>query len=360
VVVLPYCLKCGREIQAVGATGTGICPTCGFVNVSVTAIQGEPSQVKYCQYCGRELASDAKFCSYCGTSVTAPIPTPPAIQPPPIKVSHIKRNILIVGMLVLLIAIVIAGLSRPGPETGTKTTTPMFQMGGTVRIGQPFILKEGTEEIPVEITFTSAYHDYYEQDAKYKRLVLEIQAKNVGMKETEVFSTSRWEVTVDKGYIYDAKYCNLTSTSLLPEEMETGYVSFEILATTTPVEIRYYDSYWGNNPAFVLDLRGEGIHTKTAKEVERLSRWVGATLLTENTVTFYIQNEGPVDVTIVSYYIEEEGRTKVGPVPMNITIKAGGMETVKFTSPEPWVSGHSYTIILVTSRDNQFAFPYPR
>ena len=224
--------------------------------------------MQFCSRCGRELAKDAIFCPTCGASVAAPIPTPLSIPSPPIKVSHIKRNIVIVVMLVLLVGIAAAALSTPGPETGTQTTTtPLLQQGNIIRMGQPFILKEGTEKIPVEITFISAWftttHEHWEAEKGYKFLVLEIQAKNLGMKKTDCFSTMRWEVTVDKGYIYERKFCNLFMASIRPEETKTGYVFFEILATTTPLEVRYYSSYVGNDPTLVLDMRGETITTTT-------------------------------------------------------------------------------------------------
>lgn len=71
-------------------------------------------------------------------------------------------------------------------------------------------------------------------------------------------------MTVDKGYVYDKKSCNLTYTSLRPEETKTGYVMFEILETTIPLEIRYYGGLFGKDPAFVLDIRGESIPLSTA------------------------------------------------------------------------------------------------
>ena len=196
---------------------------------------------------------------------TAPILTPLAI--PPIKASHIKRNIIIVVMLVLLVGVAAVALSTLGPETGTKTTTtPPQQQGNVIRIGQPFILKEGAEKIPVEITFASAWfteaYEYNKAEKGYKFLVLEIQAKNLGMKKTDCFNTTRWEVTVDKGYIYDG-YCDLFLVTVRPGETKTGSVFFEILATTSPLEVRYYSSYFGDDPTLVLDVRGETITTTT-------------------------------------------------------------------------------------------------
>jgi len=79
VVVLSYCSKCGREIEAIGTSRLGMCPSCGLVDLSATPIQGKPSQATYCQYCGRELPIDASFCSSCGSPSRPQKPTTPLV-----------------------------------------------------------------------------------------------------------------------------------------------------------------------------------------------------------------------------------------------------------------------------------------
>jgi len=148
------------------------------------------------------------------------------------------------------------------------TETPLLQRENVIRLGQPFTLKSGYDDIPVEITFTSAWfamkHDYYKADAGYKLLVLTIQVKNVGMKETKTHCIGKLELIVDKGYLYREKHCNLTCRSLRPEEVKTGYVLFEILATTNPTEILYYASMFLDKPTLILDLHNQSIPTRTA------------------------------------------------------------------------------------------------
>jgi len=68
VVVLPYCPKCGKEIEATSTTGQNICPSCGVVE-PVTQVQSKPSEDKYCQYCGKELPIGASFCLNCGIPI---------------------------------------------------------------------------------------------------------------------------------------------------------------------------------------------------------------------------------------------------------------------------------------------------
>jgi len=75
------------------------------------------------------------------------------------------------------------------------------------------------------------------------------------------------------------------------------------------------------------------------------------------TATLYIRNVGTVDVTIESYYIEEAGQTKSGPTDCGVTIAVNEVEPVAITpSGFTWVSGHSYTVKMVTTRGTQFAF----
>ena len=73
----------------------------------------------------------------------------------------------------------------------------------------------------------------------------------------------------------------------------------------------------------------------------------------------YIRNVGNVNVTLDSYYVEEEGETKVGHVTTiaGTIIPVNSVQSVTI-APEgfTWVSGHSYTIKLITSRGNQFTF----
>jgi len=76
-----------------------------------------------------------------------------------------------------------------------------------------------------------------------------------------------------------------------------------------------------------------------------------------STATLYIRNVGSVDVTIESYYIEEAGQTKSGPTACGVTILVNQALEVPVTpSGFTWVSGHSYTVKLITMRGTQFAF----
>jgi len=128
VIVLPYCLKCGREIQAIGMSRTGICPTCGFVNVSDTPIQGKPSQARYCQYCGKEMPAGVSFCPSCGkpTGPEVRVPTPSI---PAKRESKTGRNIIIAAGLIFLILVVAALGYGAYQATKPPPTTPKMSVG---------------------------------------------------------------------------------------------------------------------------------------------------------------------------------------------------------------------------------------
>ena len=79
----------------------------------------------FCSRCGRELAYDARFCTYCGAAVSARI-TAPRLQPSSsIKTSHLKRNITVICIPLLLIGVTAAWFLMPGrqPEPAEKQTT---------------------------------------------------------------------------------------------------------------------------------------------------------------------------------------------------------------------------------------------
>lgn len=147
------CPKCKKDIQEIGATGQGICPNCGIVELVKAPIESQPFQKRFCQYCGRELPSGVSYCSNCGRQVKsegAPLRPSTAIEKTskpskawylvPIFLTLIgsiigyfalkdrdkkmARNIVIVGIVMAFVWIsIIAAI--PSPET---TTTPQPQI----------------------------------------------------------------------------------------------------------------------------------------------------------------------------------------------------------------------------------------
>ena len=216
------------------------------------------SQIKYCAKCGDQLLPNAKFCATCGAPVSAlPVqvaPTAPA-----------KRRPWFSIIAVVMIVLAFLGGASIAPERIVTTTTtyesrvtvtrtiavsPTAITTGVQRIGIGQTLNLlGRDNVPVEVTFTKVRYDmkvgWDTADKGYKFVIVDVTVKNVGNKETAVFSflgSYGWTVKVDKGYVYKAESDTLPS-SLRAEDVKPGYVYFEILQDTTAIEMYAKLSY---------------------------------------------------------------------------------------------------------------------
>jgi hypothetical protein len=202
----------------------------------------------------------------------------------PTKVSHVRRNVAVIGVTVIIILMItILGASISSSPSGT--TSSGVQEGGTVTIGQAIIVKFGENEVPVRFIFNSAslnttcgYKGMHQADIGYKFLILEVSVKNIGDRQVETYDykgageIARWEVAVDKGYLYQEVNFGDVQTpefTLRPEEEKVGYIVFQILEDTTPLEVRYY-SPPRNSPSIILNLRGYAFQTTTSAAQEYL------------------------------------------------------------------------------------------
>jgi hypothetical protein len=209
-------------------------------------------------------------------------------------------------MAVLLMGIVVIAFFATGPPTPPAGTTALkVQEGGTVSIGQPFFLKFGTDDVPVKVVFDSAWltrtHESYEAEMGYKLLVIQLTVQNIGTKEVDTFSfLDKWEVTVDKGYVYEAK--SQPYLDVRPEEKKTAYVIFEILEQTNPMEVSYR-RFLSTSVAATLNLKGYNFVTTTIAANEYLlvksHDWPEG-----GTLTLQIRNYGSVSATIDKVYID--------------------------------------------------------
>jgi len=314
----------------------------------------------YCSRCGTELPAGEKFCANCGASTTAPLPSAPPLQAKP---SHTKRNLALIVILVILVGVVAAASSRaPSQNVTTATTVGELPNGGTVRIGQPFIVK-GTDQVPVQVNFTSAWFamrsGYEIATPPYKLFVLQFQMKNVGIRTTSVFSVlSKWDVLVDKGYIYESELNFYLTSGVQAEQVATNNIIFSILSTTTPLEVRYYDSCAGStadcSPTFTVDLRGTTIPAR-----EELTLWGQGTGTVFRSCFFYkgklnflnITNSGLVAVTVQRIYFGGQA------VYENLTsIQPGETVTIGITAPSNLQAGglQEYEVKVVTTLGNTF------
>lgn len=312
----------------------------------------------YCSRCGTELTAGIKFCTNCGASTSAPLPTVPPVQTKP---SHTKRNLAIIVIFVILVGVVAAASSRGPSQSGTtQTTIGELPTGSTVTIGEPFIVK-GTDDVPVQLNFTSAWFAMRYDDtgavSPNKYFVLEFQMKNVGIRSTSVFSLAflKWDALVDKGYIYESdNYADWNfSSGVGPAEVATNNVVFNILAATTPLEVRYYDTCAGStadcSPTFTVNLRGITIPAKEELTVESSSSFCAFQNGTVNMLN--VTNSGLAAVTIAEVYYADQ------IVNANPTqIRPGETVGIPITIPSNIQAGFAqqYEIKVVTTQGNTF------
>ncbi|MBS7622820.1 hypothetical protein KEJ39_03990 [Candidatus Bathyarchaeota archaeon] len=97
---------------------------------------------------------------------------------------------MVVLVFVVGILVIAASVPRQPAAPGVPTTL-QIQEGGPVTIGQYFILRFGTDDIPIKVNFDSAWltatHKYYKAESGYKLLVLQLTVQNIGNKEVHTF-----------------------------------------------------------------------------------------------------------------------------------------------------------------------------
>lgn len=314
----------------------------------------------YCSRCGTEIPAGIKFCTNCGASTSAPLPTVPLVQAKP---SHTKRNLAIIVIFVILVGVVAAASSKGPSQSGTtQTTVGELPTGGTVTIGEPFIVK-GTDGVPVQLNFTSAWFAmrYSSTGAvsPNKYFVLEFQMKNVGKRSTTVFSLAflKWDALVDKGYIYESdRYADWNfSLGVGPAEVATNDVVFNIQAATTPLEVRYYDTCAGStancSPTFTVNLRGITIPAKEELTITSSSYFCIFRKGIVNLVN--VTNSGLTPVTITTVYYANQ-IVSANP----IQIQPGQTVSIPITIPSSIQAGSflsaQYEIKIITTQGNTF------
>lgn len=272
-----------------------------------------------------------------------------------------KRNLAIIVIVVILVGILAAASRTPSQNaTTTQTTIGEIPSGGNVTVGQPFIMT-GTDSVPVQVNFTSAFFalhfssgflSYVDAAPPDKLFVLRFQMRNVGVRTTTAFSSvSNWDVVVDSGYIYQpALDFNLTG-SLDPQQTITSGVVFKILATTTPVEVRFYDTCPGStadcSPTYTVDLIGVSI---PPEEELTLPSSLSCFFYNGTLNLLNVTNSGLASVTIVGVYYSNQ---LVSSNPA--TIQPGETVSMPITIPSTVQPGSGqYEIKVLTSQGNTF------
>ncbi len=106
---------------------------------------------------------------------------------------------------------------------------------------------------------------------------------------------------------------------------------------------------------------------------EALNQDTAAAFSSSTNVTIYVRNTGTVGVTLASYYVKDSNGNSYqwtswpGPSinpnavnPTAFTIGGSCSSCVLIGSAFTFISGNSYTVLVVTSRNNQFTFTVVR
>lgn len=126
-------------------------------------------------------------------------------------------------------------------------------IGGKIISRQPTLLefKKPIVVDDISITFDSVRFtnkiNHHIADEGYKFVIINITAENIGLEENNFpFYFQDMEIKVNKGYVY-TYYTGKVISPLRPEDTEIGYVVFEILNNTYPIELYINDWWYGKH-----------------------------------------------------------------------------------------------------------------
>ena len=319
-------------------------------------MSGRGFGLPYCSRCGAELASGVTFCTSCGARVGAPLAPPTPLQAKP---SHTKRNLAIIVIVVILVGTVAAASSHSTSQGGImQTTTSVLTSGSTVTFAEPFIVQD-TDNVPVQMNFTGAWfqmgagYDYVGATSPNKLFVVQFQMKNVGIRTTTVFSAlSKWDVLVDKGYIYESELNFNFTDSVDPTQVVTNDVVFRILATTSPTQVRYYDTCAGStadcSPTYTVDLNGVTI---PAREELQFAGGAFCNLQQGAANLVNVTNTGLSPVTMATIYYDNQVVSSAAT-----QVQPGETVSIPITIPSSIQpsSLQQYELKVVTATGNTF------
>ena len=146
---------------------------------------------------------------------------------------HYKKMNKIWILFVIAVVIFIAGSMYKESKLNDTTINKPTKL----EFGKPFVVDDISITFQ-NIIFTDEFR-YNKADRGYNFAIVDFKAKNVGFKkEYFPFYFSSNILKVDKGYEYN--YLSSSSTipiELRPEDVEFGYLVFEILKSTNPTEL---------------------------------------------------------------------------------------------------------------------------
>jgi len=154
-------------------------------------------------------------------------------------------------------------------------------------------------------------------DNGYKFAIIDITAKNVGF-EKKYFPFDSWdmEIKVDKGYKYEYHYSSKEPSSMKPEDIETGYIVFEILDDTYPIEL-YIDDW--EHGKYILPISQKNYLTSSQTEFKTTNIPISESKVTSRQIEYMkvltvidgdtIELENKQNVRLIGINAPEAGKT---------------------------------------------------
>jgi len=305
----------------------------------------------FCTTCGKPIPIDVRFCPSCGALTSAASKV--AVTGTSVKVSHTKRNILVVGAILLLILLV-AGVSyKPSPETGTASDNSTSSETSIIPQQQYDAVIRYTERHQTSVGIS---------DAKpgYTFLVLTMQIHNNIDRGLNIGPSYFYVTTNNVKYDYSVATVWLSDElSCCPQLQKdgdiSGSVAFEVPVGTTVYTPSYEALFTSWNIGWVHYVQTNTQQSQEQLILESYSRDIGA-----NTITGSFRNVGtqPIDLSNAKlavngiYAGNPGGNCIIQPLALN----SACMFSITVPNSTSWVSGAAYPLQIVTPAGSVFSY----
>lgn len=307
----------------------------------------------YCPNCGKELpVSGMKFCPFCGASTRPSVP-PQVISPlASAKPSHMKRNILL-GLIVIVIALI--GMAAAGhvlsPQTATVQTS-----------GQPTTVATVTTA-GVQYDVVIRYKERYLSSVSYHvanqgngYLIVTLEIHNNIEKTFGTNPLNFYLIANNVKYTLDFATYSLPDTLQSVEALKGGTVSGSI-AFQVPEKTNDYQLYYGA-PFTSFNINWIHYVTSTTQAIrEQLIleayNWNGPTTLK---ITLRNVGSSSIDTGNADVFINGIAAGHLGGN-CNSVLGVSSSCTFSITLPNgSWTPGVAYSLKIVTPSGGVFSY----
>ena len=305
----------------------------------------------FCTRCGASVPVDVRFCTSCGTPITQSGAPQVAVSKQHVKVSHTKRNIVVVAAVLLLLLLALAGaVYKPSPETGTQTTPTVVQTTSPEK------------QYDVLIRYTESYRksiDYIEAGQGNTFLVVTLEIHNNVDQSFDTDPSNFYLIASSVKYTHDFSATDylpdtLRSVEVLKGGTVTGSIAFDVPVLTTSYQLFYeapftsFDINWVHNVAATTQQSQEQL-------IMESYNWNTAA----STITITIRNVGAVSIDASHTNVFLNGTPVNGSLGTGCvtTLTAGQACVATFSVPsETYVVGAAYPLKLVTPDGGVFSY----